>query len=237
LFIRGINGKADFDGDGYVTGTELGQYLLKNVPYYETGQTPQYGKIRDVMLDEGNFVFVVPRKTITKTVTQREKRNWVKNKSMTVKGVDGLYTGEIENGIPHGQGTYTFPNGEKYVGKFHDGKRHGQGTFTYSYGEKYVGEFKDGKRHGHGIFTSPYGTKYVGEYKDDKRHGQGTFTLSTGEKYEGEFQDNKRHGHGIFTYPNGSKYVWEWQDGKPWNGTVYDKYGNVEATVSNGVWK
>ena len=57
LFIRGINGKADLDKDGYVTGVELGMYLQKQVPYYQSGQTPQYGKIRDPYLDEGNFVF------------------------------------------------------------------------------------------------------------------------------------------------------------------------------------
>ena len=56
-FIRGINGEADLDKDGYVTGVELGMYLQKRVPYYQSGQTPQYGKIRDPYLDEGNFVF------------------------------------------------------------------------------------------------------------------------------------------------------------------------------------
>ena len=58
-FIRGINGDADLDKDGYVTGVELGMYLQKRVPYYQSGQTPQYGKIRDPYLDEGNFVFEV----------------------------------------------------------------------------------------------------------------------------------------------------------------------------------
>ena len=79
LFIRGINGKADLDGDGYVTGVELGMYLQKEVPTYESGQTPQYGKIRDPYLDEGNFVFLVPdRKTVSgsgkqKVVEEKER--------------------------------------------------------------------------------------------------------------------------------------------------------------------
>ena len=29
-----------------------------------------------------------------------------------------------------GQGTYTWPDGEKYVGEFKDGEYDGQGTFT-----------------------------------------------------------------------------------------------------------
>ena len=57
----------------------------------------------------------------------------------------GRYKGEIENGKPNGQGTFTFPNGDKYVGEYKDGKRHGQGTYIYHDGRKYEGEFKDGK--------------------------------------------------------------------------------------------
>ncbi len=60
-FIRAIEGDGDVDGDGYVTGTELGQYLHKTVLSYNTGQTPQFGKIRDPDLDEGDFVFLSPK--------------------------------------------------------------------------------------------------------------------------------------------------------------------------------
>ncbi|MEA2014387.1 MAG: SUMF1/EgtB/PvdO family nonheme iron enzyme [Thermodesulfobacteriota bacterium] len=57
-FIRALKGQADLDRDGYVTGTELGMYLHRKVLSYETGQTPQYGKIKDPDLDEGDFVFI-----------------------------------------------------------------------------------------------------------------------------------------------------------------------------------
>ena len=52
--------KADFNGDGYVTGTELGMYLKTNVTN-ESGrmQTPQYGTVQDVDLSQGDFVFRV----------------------------------------------------------------------------------------------------------------------------------------------------------------------------------
>ena len=63
---------------------------------------------------------------------------------------DFKYVGEIRNGLPHGQGTETFPNGQKYVGKFKDAKKNGKGTFTFPDGRKYVGEFKDGTQHGQG---------------------------------------------------------------------------------------
>ena len=55
------------------------------------------------------------------------------------------YVGEIENGLPNGQGILTSPDGDRYEGDFKDGKKHGQGTFTYSGRFRYLGEWKDGK--------------------------------------------------------------------------------------------
>ncbi len=43
--------------DGYITGEELGLYLKNKVPIYNPTQHPQYGKIRDIRLDKGDFVF------------------------------------------------------------------------------------------------------------------------------------------------------------------------------------
>ncbi len=59
-FIRALQGDGDLDKDGYITGTEIGMYLHKKVLSYRKGQTPQYGKIKDPDLDEGDFVFVLP---------------------------------------------------------------------------------------------------------------------------------------------------------------------------------
>ena len=58
----------------------------------------------------------------------------------------GKYSGELKNGLLHGQGTYTYVNGSKYVGEFKDGKKSGQGTYTFVNGSKYVGEFKEIRR-------------------------------------------------------------------------------------------
>ncbi len=57
-FIRALAGDGDVNGDGYVTGTELGEFLQDTVVNYtRNAQTPQYGKIRDPRLDRGDIVF------------------------------------------------------------------------------------------------------------------------------------------------------------------------------------
>ena len=56
--VKALRGKADLTRDGYVTGSELGLYLREEVMRYKTGQTPNYGKILDTDLNEGDFVFV-----------------------------------------------------------------------------------------------------------------------------------------------------------------------------------
>ena len=78
--------------------------------------------------------------------------NWGWYKSGNEKK-DEKYVGEIENGVPYGQGTYTYPDGRKYVGEFKGGLPNGQGTETFSDGNKYVGGYKNGGEHGQGTYT------------------------------------------------------------------------------------
>lgn len=63
---------ADANKDGYVTGSELGEYLQTSVTNYSYNlQHPQYGKIRNPNLDVGDFVFILGKNT-PKTDDQQE---------------------------------------------------------------------------------------------------------------------------------------------------------------------
>jgi len=74
-FISAINGDADKDEDGYVTGTELGDFIYRTVVKYSNEtQHPQYGTINDPKFDKGDFVFVVPPQ-------EQGKKNLEKNKN------------------------------------------------------------------------------------------------------------------------------------------------------------
>ena len=58
-FVEGIEGEADRNGDGYVTASELADFLQEKVTNYTRGsQTPLYGKILDKALDKGDFIFI-----------------------------------------------------------------------------------------------------------------------------------------------------------------------------------
>ncbi|RTZ82742.1 MAG: membrane-binding protein, partial [SAR324 cluster bacterium] len=42
--------------------------------------------------------------------------------------------GEWRRGKKHGEGVYSFSDGDRYKGNWRDGRKHGQGTYTFSDG-------------------------------------------------------------------------------------------------------
>ena len=115
----------------------------------------------------------------------------------------------------------------------------GNGYLWKGFGEKdtnpkYQGDVENGVPNGLGFLIFPNGDKYVGEFKDGKIHGQGTYTSPHGTKYVGEFKDGLPNGQGTLTHPDGRKYVGEYKDGKTWNGTGYNKNGEIVVRFVNG---
>jgi len=47
---------------------------------------------------------------------------------------NGTYRGDLKNGVPHGEGTWSNSLGEKYEGDWENGKWHGSGIYTYPNG-------------------------------------------------------------------------------------------------------
>jgi len=83
-FVEAITtNDADANNDGYLTVSELSEYLFENVTNYSyNNQHPQYGKIRDPYLDKGDFVFVLNESGAPATQviapTIEEERNLIK---------------------------------------------------------------------------------------------------------------------------------------------------------------
>ena len=84
---------------------------------------------------------------------QLGKLDWFETESLYPP--DRYWDGEIENGVPHGQGTFYIPdgvhklvefyNGSKFVGTYKNGDRD-EGTFTWRSGNTYTGSYKDNKK-------------------------------------------------------------------------------------------
>jgi hypothetical protein len=135
------------------------------------------------------------------------------------------WVGQIRNGLAHGQGKYTYPNGDSFTGTAVNG-RPVKGTVLYANGGVYKGQFHNGQRHGHGTSTLPNGEKYEGEWKKGKRHGQGTAYFPNGGKYIGGFKNDKFDGYATVIEANGTTAVGEFKNDQP--------HGNFIVTYADG---
>jgi len=162
----------------------------------------------------------------------------------------GEYSGDLKDGVPHGEGEIVYPEGDgdeglveyeydkafvdKIVGSFLNGKLDGMATITWKNGMSFVGEYKDGTKNGKGILTLLSGNTYDGEWKNNLLHGQGTMDFLYWYKYEGNFSYGLMHGQGTMTWAKGDKYVGEFVgDVREGQGTM--TYANGNKYV--GGWK
>tara|TARA_B110000967_G_C18824195_1_gene530409 strand:+ start:176 stop:415 length:240 start_codon:yes stop_codon:yes gene_type:complete len=66
-----------------------------------------------------------------------------------------------------------------------------------------------------------------------RQNGQGTFIYLNGDKYEGKWKDGEID-EGTLTWKDGVKNAGEYKGGQMWNGTKYDKVGNILYKIVNG---
>lgn len=140
---------------------------------------------------------------------ERPAADFCKTRITTISGskvLDGAYTGQCRAGVPQGEGTVVFANGDRYQGNFTAGKIEGRGTWTSAKGGVYSGQWRDGKRHGAGKLQWGQGSSYAGDWFYDRRHGMGTLTYPSGDRFEGEFRNNKYYA-GTFYTASGEKRV------------------------------
>ncbi|MBR2200875.1 MAG: caspase family protein [Bacteroidales bacterium] len=80
----------------------------------------------------------------------------------------GRYMGNLQNGIPNGQGTLdTYDGLSIYCDDFEDGLANGYGMCVNSNnGTKYIGQIRDNKISGRGLMMYPNGTREKGTFRD-----------------------------------------------------------------------
>jgi len=154
----------------------------------------------------------------------------------------GSYVGELKDGFPHGKGTFTYDNGDKYTGGWmsrpstqwmdYSGMDISR-TFEFFALTELTHNHSFSSFHGRGTLTYYDGDKYAGGFLLGAFHGNGTFTTAK-DKYVGEYKNGYKNGFGTQTYSNGDKYVGEYKNGyKNGNGTY--TYANGDKYV--GEWK
>ncbi len=163
--------------------------------------------------------------------------DWVKGKG-TGKAVitynNGVYTGETENSLEHGKGTYKWNFGDVYTGDWVKGNRTGKGVYKYESGDEYIGQFLDGLRDGKGIYKYENGDVFDGSYALGSREGKGKFSYANGNIFIGTFKNDWEEGYGVFTWSDGDKYEGNWIDGYR---TGKGKYTYASGTVYEGDFK
>ena len=114
------------------------------------------------------------------------------------------YVGNFVNGLRHGQGTYTFPNGVTQVGIFENNvyqeskteikNVNGSSNLFWNDGTTYTGQAVDGIPNGHGCMTyggDLVGHIYVGFFVNGSRHGKGRYRFPNGTVQVGQFENNE----------------------------------------------
>lgn len=135
--------------------------------------------------------------------------------TMVLRLPRGVYRGEVRDGEPHGSGSLTSDEGDRYEGHWRDGLRHGQGTMEWADGSSYIGKFQEGEFHGEGEYIWSDGARYYGEWRGGDRHGVGYMEWSDGDYYEGEWRDDEPEGSGLIIWNDGSRYEGDWVNGDP----------------------
>lgn len=168
---------------------------------------------------------------------------------------NGVYTGEIVEGIRQGYGVMNFTNYDVYDGDWDNGKMHGHGVYKFwdskkdRIGKTYEGQFNHGVREGVGRMDYSNHDVYQGTWQNDHRTGdgicwfadgsvfhgiwkfdkmiRGVFRKSNGELFDGELKDGKYHGYGKLFWPSGIWFEGIFSEGKPYKGMMFSLDGKI----------
>ena len=171
-FLDALDGEGDGNGDGYITGSELGEYLQSTVVNYSyDSQHPQYGKIRDRRLDKGDFVFVPHVAERTAHVGEK--------KGNRVQQVGSISAEPLKLDMPQTDPRST--SGDDAEDFLDRGERHFQeGLSHYANKEwgKAIASYKEALQVDHSSFGSAYNLGLAYKANGDMESAAKAFTLA-----------------------------------------------------------
>lgn len=126
---------------------------------------------------------------------------------------NGIYSGDLKESTRHGQGTYTYDNGDTYEGTFLNNARTGRGKYKFASGTIYSGDFLDGRFQGEGQMSYSSGASYRGGFKGGEFDGIGRMQHANGVVYEGSWTEGEYNGTGTLSFTNGAAYSGDFRQG------------------------
>ena len=131
------------------------------------------------------------------------------------------YQGEFKDGLKHGNGAYTWGNGDHYEGEFAEDRPNGKGKYQFANGDVYEGDVSAGVVAGRGVYITKSGDRIEGSFTDGKPNGAGIYRFASGDRYEGEMVYGRMQGKGRYFSKNGDRIEGLFADGKPQGKGVY----------------
>lgn len=223
----------EVDRDGYTASLGIARMLSQSPPKFRLLTTDCVGFLSMIASYVG---MTVPPRTPLNSTPHAFVRDLIRAATTPVTiNANGIsYTGQAYNGLPNGQGTFKYPNGNKFEGQVRQG-RPTNGTMRYPSGNSYTGPFdKELNRTGQGKYTWTDGSSFEGKFENNGL-ANGKETFPDGSTYNGEFHNNLREGHGTFQFPDGESFDGTYQGGHATQGTYHFKNGNKQSgTLTNG---
>ncbi len=108
------------------------------------------------------------------------------------------YEGFTVNNMRNGQGSYSYPNGDKYVGTWLNDRKHGPGTYYVLNGPVKRGEWLVGKINGNSTITFPNGEHFAGNLVNGLKEGQGIYYFPNGDRLEGNWVKDRFEGKNTY---------------------------------------
>ena len=173
--------------------------LTTSLPAVDDSLTKEIEETEDFSLVIKSYLNPVVTNIIKNLIAFEEQTEGVK----TIKLSDlSIYTGQIRNKKPCGNGIVYYSNGDVYQGSFENGERKGKGRIIYSEGDWFEGSWKEDIPAGSGIYHFANGRVIQGNFLQNDVIGIGVELLQNGDRYEGSFLGKKRHGKGILKTQN-----------------------------------
>lgn len=143
----------------------------------------------------------------------------IKNKKKLIKNSrirnEFIYSGEITNGTPNGNGkSISLKNKQIYIGQWKNGKYHGIGRLIDGKYSTYEGQFIKGKKSGYGriTFVDNLIISMEGNWINDKLNGASHILYDNNSKYIGNIINFSREGKGKYVFPNGNFFIGKWSN-------------------------